>query len=117
MVNLKAGKDPLRDFNKKIPEFIERINELAKLAKKMKSHSGEKYLKTPKGLKGGKLDVYSVIETFGVECPAIQHALKKLLFPGKRGKNETLADLDEARDAINRAVELEEGRGRIGGFG
>jgi len=109
MVNLKVGKDPLRDFNKKIPEIIKRFERLAKLAKK-KSHSGEKYLKTPKGLKGGKMDVYSVIETFGVECPAIQHALKKLLFPGKRGKNETLADLDEARDAITRAIELEQGR-------
>ena len=56
------------------------------------------------------IDVYAVIETFDVTCPACQHALKKILLAGDRGKNDTIADLDEARDAITRAIELEEQR-------
>ncbi|WPK20353.1 hypothetical protein [Salmonella phage SD-13_S19] len=47
-----------------------------------------------------------------VTCPAIQHALKKILVPGKRGKNSTLADIKEAIDALIRAMELQEERER-----
>jgi hypothetical protein len=54
-----------------------------------------------------QIDVYGVIETFGVTCPARQHALKKILLAGDRGKNHTIDDLKEARDAINRAIELQ----------
>jgi hypothetical protein len=77
--------------------------------------SGRKYFRP---IKGGKvfltgpdaaqqIDVYGVIETFGLTCPARQHALKKILLAGERGKNDTIDDLKEARDAINRAIELQ----------
>jgi hypothetical protein len=77
--------------------------------------SGRKYFRP---IKGGKvfltgpdatqqIDVYGVIETFGLTCPARQHALKKILLAGDRGKNDTIDDLKEARDAINRAIELQ----------
>jgi len=80
--------------------------------------SGRKYFRP---IKGGKIfltgpdptqqiDVYAVAETFDVTCPARTHALKKILLAGDRGKNDTIADLDEARDAITRAIELEEQR-------
>ena len=81
--------------------------------------SGRKYFRPIKGAKceiGGHpealtmIDVYAVAETFDVTCPARQHALKKILLAGDRGKNDTIADLDEARDAITRAIELEEQR-------
>jgi hypothetical protein len=82
--------------------------------------SGRKYFRPIKGRvyfvsKNGQeatqeIDVYGVIETFGLTCPARQHALKKILLAGDRGKNDTIADLEEARDAITRAIELEEGR-------
>ncbi len=71
--------------------------------------SGSKYLRniTP-FLVDGKADVYAVLKAFNVECPARQHAIKKLLCSGIRGKGDTVQDLNEAKDAISRAVQLEE---------
>lgn len=67
-------------------------------------HTGSKYKRTFKGV---TLDVYDTIELWAVTCPARQHAIKKLLCAGERGKNDTLADLKEARDAVTRAIELQ----------
>lgn len=52
-------------------------------------------------------DVYSVLEAFQVTCPARQHAIKKLLCAGIRGKGDSLQDLRETKDAVVRAIELE----------
>ena len=52
-------------------------------------------------------DVYEILEGFNVTCPARQHAAKKILCSGIRGKGDATQDLIEARDAINRAIELE----------
>ena len=52
-------------------------------------------------------DVYSVLEAFGVTCPARAHAIKKLLCAGIRGKGDSIQDLKETKDAIVRAIELE----------
>ena len=52
-------------------------------------------------------DVYEVLEAFNVTCPARQHAAKKVLCSGLRGKGDAIQDLIEARDALNRAIELE----------
>lgn len=70
--------------------------------------SGSKYLREMKCLVDGKADVYSVIETFQVRCPARQHAIKKILCSGIRGKGDELQDLREARDAIDRAIQMYE---------
>jgi hypothetical protein len=81
--------------------------------------SGRKYFRPIKGSywiirndkePSNEIDVYAVIETFGLTCPARQHALKKILLAGERGKKDTIDDLEEARDAITRAIELEEQR-------
>jgi len=53
-------------------------------------------------------DVYSVISAYDVKCPATQHAIKKLLCAGLRGKGDRLQDLTEARDAITRAIAMED---------
>lgn len=53
------------------------------------------------------VDVYSVLEAFGVTCPARAHAVKKLLCAGMRGKGDALQDLREAILAVQRAVDLE----------
>ena len=52
------------------------------------------------------VDVYAVLKAFGVVCPARQHAIKKLLCAGIRGKGDELQDLTEARDAVTRAIEM-----------
>ena len=68
--------------------------------------SGSKYLRNIKTTPDGKIDVYAVLIAFNVISPARQHAIKKLLCAGIRGKNNELNDIEEARDAIDRDIEL-----------
>lgn len=84
-----------------------------------KNESGSKYLKNIilkngatvyKSITYGQADVYAVLEAFDVKCPAVAHALKKLLCPGTRGSKSVLRDLTEAKDAIIRAFEMENAR-------
>jgi len=56
--------------------------------------------------KGVEIDVYDVLKAFDVQCPATQHAIKKLLKTGKRGHKDAEQDLSEAIESINRAKEL-----------
>jgi len=72
--------------------------------------SGSKYLRKLICEIEGHVDVYAVIDCFDVRCPARQHAIKKLLCSGVRGKGDTLQDLREARDAVTRAIQMEEAR-------
>ena len=69
------------------------------------AHSGAKYLRQIHLIEG-RADVYAVLDAFAVTCPARQHAIKKLLCAGLRGKGDELQDLREARDAVDRAVEM-----------
>lgn len=52
-------------------------------------------------------DVYDVLIAFDVACPAVAHAVKKLLMAGERGHKDRKTDLREAIAAIERAIELE----------
>ena len=62
-------------------------------------------------INGTTIDVYDVLEAFDVRCPARQHAIKKILCAGQRGTKDELQDLEEAITALERAAELERGRG------
>lgn len=53
------------------------------------------------------VDVYDVLLAFNVTNPATQHAIKKLLAPGRRGVKSADQDLKEAMQSIERAIELE----------
>ena len=66
-----------------------------------------KYLKQ---IRSERVDVYDILNAFNVTCPAIQHAIKKLLMPGNRGHKTKRQDLEEALDSINRAIDLETAR-------
>jgi hypothetical protein len=57
------------------------------------------------------VDVYDILVAYNVTCPAIGHAVKKLLMPGQRGGKSILQDLVEAEQAIRRAIAMEEQRG------
>jgi hypothetical protein len=70
--------------------------------------------KYAKRIRTETVDVYDVLTAFGVACPAVAHAVKKLLMPGKRGAKNALQDLAEARQAIDRAIQLETERGEHG---
>lgn len=72
--------------------------------------SGNKYHRRVHGLgaHGGSsvvIDVYSVFTAFAVTSPPLQHAGKKILCAGIRGKGSKVQDLVEARDALDRAIE------------
>lgn len=71
--------------------------------------SGSKYLRLITSIEGlaVTVDVYAVLIAFGVTCPARQHAIKKLLCAGIRDKGSAVQDLQEAKDAIDRCVQLE----------
>jgi len=76
-------------------------------------HGRSKYLRTIKDINSNvfvTVDVYSVLEAFGVTCPARQHLIKKILCTGIRGKGDSLQDLKEAQVALERAIKLEEQR-------
>lgn len=53
-----------------------------------------------------KVDVYDVLKAFPTGCPAIDHAVKKLLCAGMRGHKDRRQDLQEAMTSIRRAIEL-----------
>lgn len=56
------------------------------------------------------VDVYDVLTAFNVINPATAHAVKKELMPGKRGVKGVIQDLTEARDSLNRAIEIEKNK-------
>ena len=58
----------------------------------------------------GKADVYAVLDAFNVICPARQHAIKKLLCAGLRGKGDAGQDLSEALDAVSRSIQMNKSR-------
>lgn len=72
-------------------------------------HGRTKYLREIYNVNGDPLpdiDVYSVLDAFDVRNPALAHAVKKLLCPGRRGKGDFEQDLREAIVAIERAITI-----------
>lgn len=65
-----------------------------------------KYLRKIKTDAFDMVDVYAVLVAFNVTCPARAHAIKKLLCAGQRGKGSALQDLNEALQAVARAIDL-----------
>lgn len=59
-------------------------------------------------IRGETVDVYDVLRAFDVRCPAVQHAVKKLLMPGQRGTKDRVTDLREAAHSVGRAIQLEQ---------
>ena len=52
------------------------------------------------------VDVYRVLSLFQVNDACIQHAIKKLLCAGDRGDKSDIKDITEARDTLNRHLEM-----------
>lgn len=52
------------------------------------------------------VDVYRVLDLFGVTDPCLQHAAKKLLCAGARGAKDQAKDIGEAIDSLNRWQEM-----------
>lgn len=52
------------------------------------------------------IDVYRVLSLFGVESHCVGHGTKKLLCAGSRGTKGYKQDIIEARDSLNRELEM-----------
>ena len=55
--------------------------------------------------KGIKLDPYRILSVYGVTCPAMQHAIKKLLRAGNSVK-DLEQDIQEVIDTLKRKLEM-----------
>lgn len=69
------------------------------------------YFKSVEGLT--HVDVYRVLQLFGVTDPCIQHAVKKLLVAGLRGQKATMGwtadkDVEEAIVSLKRYQQMRE---------
>lgn len=53
------------------------------------------------------IDVYRVLDLFGVSNPCVQHAVKKLLCSGQRGVKDTQQDVQEAITSLVRCLEMQ----------
>lgn len=60
------------------------------------------------------VDIYDVLEAWGVSCPARQHAIKKLLAAGQRGHKSEVKDLQEANHSAHQAIMFQIERERKG---
>lgn len=66
------------------------------------------YTRTIPTYPDGTSDIYCVLKGYEVTCPAIAHAVKKLLAPGCRsGGKSYIQDLEEAMQSIQKAIDLE----------
>ena len=72
-----------------------------------------KYHRTIYPNAAGQVDVYDVLVAFDVTCPARQHAIKKLLCAGLRGKGDAMQDLAEASMAVDRAMQIEDRKNQL----
>ena len=71
---------------------------------KQQAITPSKYTKT---IHGVSVDVYDVLQAWGVSNPALQHLIKKALQCGKRGHKDNEQDLQDIIDSAIRAKELE----------
>ena len=55
----------------------------------------------------GSVDVYRVLDLFGVTDQALGHAIKKLLVAGNRGVKNMDKDVQEAIDTLQRWQEMQ----------
>jgi len=76
--------------------------------------ASSKYNRDITGLDGVKttVDVYRVLVAFDLTDPELQHAIKKLLCAGLRGKCDETQDIDEAILSLEK---LKERKGQEGG--
>lgn len=71
---------------------------------KQQAITPSKYTKT---IRGVSVDVYDVLQAWGVSNPALQHLIKKALQCGQRGHKDSAQDMQDIIDSAIRAKELE----------
>lgn len=88
----------------------QKLNELEMLGKVSHLISDKRHRITPskytKTIHGVPVDVYDVLQAWGVINPALQHLIKKALQCGQRGHKDNAQDLQDIIDSAIRAKEL-----------
>jgi hypothetical protein len=52
------------------------------------------------------IDVYRIIDLFGITCPVAQHVLKKAMAAGQRGHKDLRKDWQDIADSANRRLQM-----------
>lgn len=93
-----------------VEDAQQELGELEMLAKVSHRISDKRHLITPskytKTIHGVSVDVYDVLQAWGVSNPALQHLIKKALQCGQRGHKDNAQDLQDIIDSAIRAKEL-----------
>ena len=88
----------------------QKLNELEMLGKVSRLISDKRHRittsKYTKTIHGVPVDVYDVLQAWGVINPALQHLIKKALQCGQRGHKDNAQDLQDIIDSAIRAKEL-----------
>lgn len=82
-------------------EMLAKVSHL--ISDKRHRITSSKYTKT---IHGVSVDVYDVLQAWGVSNPALQHLIKKALQCGQRGHKDNAQDLQDIIDSAIRAKEL-----------
>ena len=94
-----------------VEDAQQELSELEMLAKVSHLISDKRHRITPskytKTIRGVSVDVYDVLQAWGVSNPALQHLIKKALQCGQRGHKDNAQDLQDIIDSAIRAKELE----------
>lgn len=74
--------------------------------------SGQKELPSiyHRKIKGVAVDIYDLLDAYGVTNHAAAHAFKKVIMSGNRGYKDVIQDYKEAIASLQRAIEQEEGK-------
>lgn len=94
-----------------VEDAQQELSELEMLANVSHLISDKRHRITPskytKEIRGVSVDVYDVLQAWGVSNPALQHLIKKALQCGQRGHKDNAQDLQDIIDSAIRAKELE----------
>lgn len=98
---------PFKEFKAKVPEMLPLMGIHMDTSPSGLVAKYPKYYKSTQGMT--EVDVYAVLKIFDIQDPsgALHHAAKKLLLSGVRTGGKTKQqDITEARDTLNRWLEL-----------
>lgn len=96
----KAARQEVREI---VSDLAKEINlELSKRSSMTTNYEKYPHYFKPIPKTATHLDVYAVLQLFGVTDQAIGHAIKKLLVPGVRGTKSKAQDIKEAIDTLTR---------------
>lgn len=93
----------VEDANPKFPRDVDYVGKINAATSKQQAITPSKYTKT---IHGVSVDVYDVLQAWGVSNPALQHLIKKALQCGQRGHKDNEQDLQDIIDSAIRAKEL-----------